>query len=82
MFLHGSEGDLGQLIESVKAADAQATTPVVHALMLHPSFVDAQLIRSSSLTLPRTVDAEILRSSELQELATRGDIELVTYRDL
>lgn len=82
MLLHGSQGDLGRLIAAVMAADAQATTPVVHALMLHPGFVDAQLIRTSSLTLPRTVDAEILRSPELQELAARSDVELVTYRDL
>jgi predicted glycoside hydrolase/deacetylase ChbG (UPF0249 family) len=82
MLLHGSQGDLGKLIAAVMAADAQATTPVVHALMLHPGFVDAQLIRTSSLTLPRTVDAEILRSPELQELAARSDVELVTYRDL
>ena len=82
MLLHGSQGDLGRLVEAVTAADARATSPVVHALMLHPGFVDAQLMRSSSLTLPRTVDAEILRSAELQELARRGDVELVTYRDL
>lgn len=49
---------------------------------MHPGFVDAQLLRASSLALPRTVDAEILRSTELQELASRSDIELVTYRDL
>jgi len=82
LLLHGSQGDLGKLIAAVMAADAQATTPVVHALMLHPGFVDAQLIRTSSLTLPRTVDAEILRSPELQELAARSDVKLVTYRDL
>lgn len=82
MLLHSRQGELGRLIEVMMAADVQATTPVVHALMLHPGFVDAQLMRSSSLTLPRTVDAEILRSSELQELAARSDVDLVTYRDL
>lgn len=82
MLLHGSQGDLGKLIAAVMDADAQAATPVVHALMLHPGFVDAQLLRSSSLTLPRTVDAEILRSTELQELAKQSDFELITYRDL
>ena len=82
LLLHGSQGDLDQLIAAVMDADAQTATPVVHALMLHPGFVDAQLMRTSSLTLPRTVDAEILRSPELQELAARSDVELVTYRDL
>ena len=62
MLLPGSQGDLGQLIATVIAAEAQASTPVVHALMLHPGFVDAQLMRTSSLTLPRTTDTEILRS--------------------
>ena len=82
MLLHGSQGDFGQLIAAVKAADAKAAAPVVHALMLHPGFVDAQLMRNSSLTIPRTIDAEILRSPELQEFASHSDIELVTYRDL
>ena len=82
MLLYGSQGDLSKLIATVMAAEAQATTPVVHALMLHPGFVDAQLMRTSSLTLPRTTDAEILRSPELQELSSRNGVELVTYRDL
>lgn len=41
LLLHGSQGDLGKLIEAVMTADAQTATPVVHALMLHPGFVDA-----------------------------------------
>lgn len=82
MLLHGSEGSLEKLMEEVKATDTQVPAPVVHALMLHPGFVDAQLMRNSSLTLPRTVDAEILRDPELQELAKRSDMELITYRDL
>lgn len=82
MLLHGSQGDLDRLIKAVMDANARATTPVVHALMLHPGFVDARLMRTSSLALPRTIDAEILRSPGLQELAARSDVELVTYRDL
>jgi len=82
MILYGSQGDLGQLLSAVMAAEEQAPSAIVHALMLHPGFVDAQLMRNSSLTLPRTVDAEILRSPALQTLATLSDIEFVTYRDL
>lgn len=82
LLLHGSQGDLRQLLASVTAANAQVATPVVHALMLHPGFVDAQLLRSSSLTIPRTADAEVLRSEELRAFAARSDVELVTYRDL
>lgn len=63
-------------------ADARAAAPVAHILMLHQGYVDAQLMRSSSLTLPRTVDAEILRSPELRAFAEREDVELVTYREL
>ena len=80
--IHGSQGDLNQLLDAVIDVDAQASTPLAHILMLHPGFVDAQLMRNSSLTLPRTVDAELLRSPELQQLAKRSDIELVTYLDL
>ena len=82
MLLHGSQGNLGQLLDAAMAAEEQAPSPIVHALMLHPGFVDAQLMRSSSLTIPRTIDAEILRSSALQALAALSDIEFVTYRDL
>lgn len=80
--LHGSQGDLGKLMDAVMESDAAAPTPVAHLLMLHPGFVDTQLMRSSSLTIPRTVDAEILRSSELRQIASFDDIELITYRDL
>ena len=69
-------------LDEVLAADALAQRPVAHILMLHPGYVDAQLMRNSSLIIPRTVDAEILRSSALRDFATREDIELVTYRDL
>lgn len=82
VLLHGSTGNLGTLLDEVLATDALADQPLVHILMLHPGFVDAQLMRSSSLTIPRTVDAEILRSTGLQELASREDIELITYREL
>lgn len=69
-------------LDEVLAADALAQRPAAHILMLHPGYVDAQLMRNSSLTIPRTVDAEILRSSALRDFCTREDIELVTYRDL
>ena len=82
VLLHGSSGNLDALLDEVLAADAVAQRPVAHILMLHPGYVDAQLMRNSSLTIPRTVDAEILRSSALRDFATREDIELVTYRDL
>lgn len=80
--IHGSQGDLDRLLGAVITADTQSSIPLAHILMLHPGFVDAQLMRNSSLTLPRTVDAELLRSPELQQLANRSDIELVTYLDL
>jgi len=82
VLLHGSSGNLDALLDEVLAADTAAQRPVAHILMLHPGYVDAQLMRNSSLTIPRTVDAEILRSSALRDFATREDIELVTYRDL
>lgn len=80
--IHGSEGDLDKLMDAVMEADARSCSPVVHLLMVHPGFVDAELMRRSSLALPRTVDAEMLRSRELRELAARDDIELITYCEL
>lgn len=82
VLIHSSQGDLGQLLDVVMEAEEQSSSPLTHILMLHPGFVDVQLMRGSSLTLPRTVDAELLRSSALQALGEFGDIELVTYRDL
>lgn len=82
VLIHSSQGNLGQLLDAVMASEEQAPSPVAHILMLHPGFVDAQLVRRSSLTFPRTVDAELLRSSALRALAGLSDIELVTYHDL
>lgn len=80
--IHGSQGDLAALMNAVLTSDEQSDKPVAHLLMIHPGFVDAQLMRSSSLTIPRTTDAEILRSPELQAWAARSGIELITYREL
>ena len=80
--IHGSSGDLNALMDAVLRSDEQSHEPVAHLLMLHPGFVDAQLMRSSSLTIPRTTDAELLRSPELQVWAAQPGIELITYREL
>lgn len=80
--IHGSEGDLDALLSEVRAVDAECQTPVAHILMLHPGFVDAQLLRVSSYTMERTRDAELVRGAKLREFAARDDVELITYRDL
>lgn len=80
--LYSSQGDIAALLQAVAEADAAHDTPVAHILMFHPGYVDAQLVRSSSLTFPRTIDAEVLRGPELRVLTSLADIELITYRDL
>lgn len=82
VLLHASQGELTRLLADVAASNERMAAPVTHILMLHPGYVDGQLIRSSSLTIGRTADADLLRSAELRAFATRPDIELVTYRDL
>lgn len=48
----------------------------------HPGYLDAEILRSSSLLLPRTWEVEMACSRELKDFVEREEISLVTYDDL
>lgn len=48
----------------------------------HAGYVDADLMKLSSLSLERFKDAEMLMSDEIKQWIKENDIELITYSDL
>lgn len=51
-------------------------------LVCHPGYLDAQILRTSSLTLNRTKEAEMFCSEELKEYLKEYDIHLYTYDEI
>ena len=51
-------------------------------LVCHPGYLDAQILRTSSLTLDRTKEAEMLCSEELKAYLKEHDIHLHTYDEI
>lgn len=51
-------------------------------LVCHPGYLDAQILRTSSLTVDRTKEAEMLCSEELKDYLKEHDIHLYTYDEI
>ena len=58
-------------------ADARKDMPNV--FVCHPGYVDAYLLRSSSLTLNRTKEVEMLCARETREWLAAWEVELLSY---
>jgi predicted glycoside hydrolase/deacetylase ChbG (UPF0249 family) len=69
-------------LEDLRAIAEAPEDGNAHMLVFHPGYVDAQLMRTSSVNVPRTVDAETLGSPELRDFVHDHGFELITYRDL
>ena len=54
----------------------------VEMFVCHPGYLDAYILRKSSLTVPRAMEAEMLCSDETKKYIEEQGIELVTYDDL
>ena len=54
----------------------------VEMFVCHPGYLDANILRKSSLTVPRAMEAEMLCSDETKKYIEEQGIELVTYDDL
>ena len=48
----------------------------------HPGYLDAYILKKSSLTVPRAMEVEMLCSGETKKYIEEQGIELVTYDDL
>ena len=51
-------------------------------LVCHPGYLDAQILRTSSLTLDRTKEADMLCSEELKDYLKEHHIHLYTYDEI
>ncbi|MBQ9033817.1 MAG: ChbG/HpnK family deacetylase [Lachnospiraceae bacterium] len=54
----------------------------VEMFVCHPGYLDAYILRKSSLTVPRAMEVEMLCSDETKRYIDEQGIELVTYDDL
>lgn len=60
--------------------DADQTLPNVY--VCHPGYLDAYLLRTSSLTVNRTKEVEMLCDSEMKQWLKKQDVRLITYREI
>lgn len=60
----------------------QAHEGACEMLVCHPGYLDAAILRLSSLTIPRTLETEMLCDSKTQKWLAGQDIALVTFEDL
>ena len=54
----------------------------VEMFVCHPGYLDAYILRKSSLTVPRAMEVEMLCSDKTKRYIEEQGIELVTYEDL
>ena len=51
-------------------------------LICHPGYLDAYILKTSSLTIPRTLEVEMACDPEVKAWLAKQNIEMVTYSDL
>ncbi len=69
-------------VQCLKDAVANADPDVPNIFVCHPGYLDAFLLKSSSLTLNRTKEVEMLCDPAVREWLESQDVELLTYRDI
>lgn len=52
------------------------------AFICHPGYVDAELLKFTTLSLERAKDAEMMMSPDVIKWCQENDVQLITYRDL
>lgn len=61
---------------------AQAREDMPNVFVCHPGYLDAYLLRSSSLTVNRTKEVEMLCDSEVKNWLDQAGVERISYRDI
>ena len=51
-------------------------------MVFHPGYIDAYLLKTSSMTTPRAMEAEMLCDPQTKAWLETQEIQLVTYDDL
>lgn len=54
----------------------------INMMVLHPGYLDAYILNSSSLTIPRTQEVEMAIDPRTLSYLKEKDVNLLTYRDL
>ncbi len=67
---------------AVEDAVANAHEDGCDMMVFHPGYIDAYLLKTSSMTTPRAMEAEMLCDPRTKEWLKTQDIQLVTYDDL
>lgn len=70
-------------IKSVKAAAMKDYGPDGCCMFVcHPGYLDDSILRTSSLTIPRTREVAMAIDPELRDWMAKNDVRVVTYDDL
>lgn len=68
------------LKKCVEGAEAEAAIP--HVFITHPGYLDDELLRKSSLTIPRAKEAAMLCDPAIRQWLAARNVELITYDDI
>lgn len=55
---------------------------MIPVMVCHPGYLDAYILKTSSLLEPRTLEVEMATSPEVKQWLKDHDVELITYDDL
>lgn len=69
-------------VQSLKDAVLHARTDMPNVYVCHPGYLDAYLLRSSSLTVNRTKEVEMLCDPAMRSWLEEHDVQLLRYSDL
>ncbi|MCD7803277.1 MAG: ChbG/HpnK family deacetylase [Clostridiales bacterium] len=67
---------------SLRAGVQSAREDMPNIFVCHPGYLDAFLLRSSSLTVNRTLEVEMLCDPANRQWLAEQGVELITYRDI
>lgn len=68
--------------ESLKKIIEHPHEDGVEMMVLHPGYLDAFILKTSSLTIPRTLEVEMAIAPDTWTWLTERDVHLLTYDDL
>ena len=69
--------------KSLKHMVSHAHEDACDMMICHPGYLDAYILKTSSLTIPRTQEVEMLCDPAVKEwLLSQKDVALITYNDL
>ncbi|MCD8129844.1 MAG: ChbG/HpnK family deacetylase [Lachnospiraceae bacterium] len=69
-------------VQSLKKEVKNGRRDIPNLYVCHPGYLDAYLLRTSSLTINRTREVEMLTSTEVRDWLESQDVVLISHRDL